>query len=46
MFEEKVILGTLEGVFKLNSQSLPNGSYVIKLLNGDEEHSEVVNIFH
>jgi hypothetical protein len=46
VFEEKVNLGTLEGVFKLNSQRLPNGSYVIKLLNGDEEHSEVVNIFH
>tara|TARA_Y200000002_G_scaffold359767_1_gene344374 strand:+ start:527 stop:1300 length:774 start_codon:yes stop_codon:yes gene_type:complete len=46
MMVEKLILESFNGEYSVNTQNLPNGTYLLRLSNGHLQNSQILNIFH
>ena len=46
ILEKQLISESLNGEFSINTQNLPNGSYLLKLTNGYIFNSRILNISH
>ena len=46
ILEKQLISKSLNGEFSINTQNLPNGSYLLKLTNGYIFNSRILNISH
>jgi hypothetical protein len=43
---EKLISKSFNGEYTVNTQNLPNGTYLLRLTNGNLQNSQILNIFH
>ena len=46
MMGEKLISKSFNGEYSVNTQNLPNGTYLLRLTNGNLQNSQILNIFH
>ena len=46
MMGEKLISKSFNGEYTVNTQNLPNGTYLLRLTNENLQNSQILNIFH